>query len=170
MKTPLIALFLGGALTLTGCATYDQPYSSNGSNGNSYYGPSSPTSSSDYRYERQGRIESIQYLGDYRRSNASPATGAVVGAVVGGIVGNQFGSGRGKTAATVGGAAVGGVVGNNIQRNNEGASARSEVEVRVRLNNGEQIRVVQPDYGDRFYTGQQVRVVGYGNDIRIYAN
>jgi uncharacterized protein YcfJ len=38
--------------------------------------------------------------------------GTVGGAVVGGVIGNQFGSGKGNTAATIGGALLGGYVGN----------------------------------------------------------
>lgn len=165
MKTFLTAIGLSGILLLSGCATYDQPYNSsyhsqdrNYNNANRYN-----------QYERYGTVESVQYFTN-QRGSVSPATGAVVGAVIGGVVGNQFGSGRGRTAATIGGAAVGGVVGDNVQRNNQGNSSRSDVEVRVRFNNGERMRIVQPDYGDRFYTGQQVRVVGEGRDARIYAN
>ncbi len=42
------------------------------------------------------------------------ACGTLVGAGVGGVAGNQIGSGRGKTAATIGGAAVGAVAGHAI--------------------------------------------------------
>ncbi|HUD50005.1 glycine zipper 2TM domain-containing protein [Parvibaculum sp.] len=40
--------------------------------------------------------------------------GTLVGAGVGGVAGNQIGSGKGKTAATIGGAAVGAVAGHAI--------------------------------------------------------
>lgn len=42
--------------------------------------------------------------------------GTVAGAIVGGIIGNQFGHGRGRTAATVGGVVLGGIAGNAIAR------------------------------------------------------
>ena len=46
------------------------------------------------------------------------AVGIGIGAVVGGLVGNQFGSGDGKTLATIAGAVGGGYVGNEIAKKN----------------------------------------------------
>jgi uncharacterized protein YcfJ len=42
------------------------------------------------------------------------ACGTMVGAGAGGYVGNQFGSGSGKTAATVGGVVAGGLLGHAL--------------------------------------------------------
>lgn len=42
--------------------------------------------------------------------------GTAAGAVAGGVIGSQFGSGTGKTAATIGGAVVGGYVGNQLTK------------------------------------------------------
>lgn len=69
--------------------------------------------------------------------------GAVLGAVIGGVVGHQFGSGRGRDAATGVGAIGGALAGNQIERRN-----RSESEiyrVTVRFENG---RRQQFDYRD----------------------
>lgn len=44
------------------------------------------------------------------RHRHDPKTPTVVGAIIGGVIGNQFGGGRGKTAATVAGAALGGAI------------------------------------------------------------
>lgn len=44
------------------------------------------------------------------------ALGIGIGAVVGGVLGNQFGSGDGKTLATIAGAVGGGYVGNEIAK------------------------------------------------------
>jgi surface antigen len=44
------------------------------------------------------------------------AVGTGVGAVLGGVIGNQFGSGSGRTAATIGGVILGGIAGNAIAR------------------------------------------------------
>lgn len=46
------------------------------------------------------------------------AVGIGIGAVVGGVLGNQFGSGDGKTLATIAGAVGGGYLGNEIAKKN----------------------------------------------------
>lgn len=43
-------------------------------------------------------------------------SGTLIGAVGGGIIGNQFGSGKGRVAATAAGVIIGGIIGNNIGR------------------------------------------------------
>ena len=54
---------------------------------------------------------------DYDDCHDRNATaGTILGAVAGGIIGNQFGSGGGKAAATVGGVVLGGMAGNAISR------------------------------------------------------
>jgi uncharacterized protein YcfJ len=45
--------------------------------------------------------------------------GIGVGALIGGVIGNQFGSGDGKTLATVAGAIGGGYVGNEVAKKNQ---------------------------------------------------
>ncbi len=45
--------------------------------------------------------------------------GIGVGALIGGVIGNQFGSGSGKTLATVAGAIGGGYVGNEVAKKNQ---------------------------------------------------
>jgi surface antigen len=66
--------------------------------------------------------------GDYRYDpcGGTEAAGTVVGGAAGGVIGNQFGSGSGKAAATVGGIILGAIAGNAIARDscrNERADA-----------------------------------------------
>ena len=47
-------------------------------------------------------------------SNGHPILGTLAGAGLGGVVGNQFGKGKGKTAATVAGVVAGGAIGHHV--------------------------------------------------------
>lgn len=83
--------------------------------------------------------------------------GAVLGAVIGGVVGHQFGSGRGRDAATGIGAVGGAVAGNQIEKRN---SREDEIyRVTVRFENG---RRQQFDYRDieDLRVGDHVKVEG----------
>lgn len=51
-----------------------------------------------------------------RRDSTGGVLGGLAGAALGGLIGSQFGSGSGKTAATIGGAVLGGLAGNEIGR------------------------------------------------------
>lgn len=153
-KLPLlISGTLFSALLLTGC------------NEGYYNTYSRPDRAPHYSYDttyRFGTVTNVEYFSTER---SGPGAGAVVGAIVGGVVGNQFGSGSGRTAATIGGAALGGVAGNAVQNRNRGQYA--EVQVSIRLTDGQRIQVVQSDNGQNFYNGQSVRVIGTGNNARV---
>lgn len=147
---------LGLALPLAlmvGCASTDyntRPYSY-GSDYNYDYRPSN-----NY-HNHYGTVVGVRYIEDN-----NIGAGAVVGSVLGGLVGSQIGSGSGRTAATVGGAIAGGVVGHQVQKN----QANMKQVVDVRLDGGDIVSIVQK--GDtRFYSGQRVRMVGTGSNLRI---
>lgn len=140
------ALMLIATTVLGGCAsngpqqTSTPYYSNSGSNSSSY-----------------GAIESIQMTRP--AANATSGGGAILGGLVGGLLGNQVGGGSGRTAATVVGAVGGAVVGNNVEKNRN-AGAPAMYEIRVRLDNGDSMTVVQ----DSIY---ELRV---GNRVRIADN
>lgn len=52
----------------------------------------------------------------HRRGGHRSATPEIVGGIIGGVVGNQFGSGRGKSIATVAGAILGGSIAHDMKR------------------------------------------------------
>lgn len=60
------------------------------------------------------------------------STPAILGAIIGGSVGNEFGSGRGKSVATVAGAVLGGSIGHDIEKSNQRESERTVYEQRCR--------------------------------------
>ena len=82
--------------------------------------------------------------------------GTVAGGVLGAVVGSQFGKGDGRTAAGVAGAVGGALLGREIQRRN---NERTQYEVLVRMNDGQQRTVVYAD-PPPFRAGDTVRVVG----------
>ncbi|WP_457445715.1 glycine zipper 2TM domain-containing protein [Roseateles sp. P5_E4] len=82
--------------------------------------------------------------------------GTVAGGVLGAVVGSQFGKGDGRTAAGVAGAVGGALLGREIQKRN---SERTQYEVVVRTNDGQQRTVVYAD-PPSFRVGDTVRVVG----------
>lgn len=81
----------------------------------------------------------------------------MVGGLVGGILGNQVGGGNGKTAATVIGAVGGAMVGNNIEQNRN-TQAADHYEIRVRMDNGDRMSVMQDNVAD-LRIGDRARVV-----------
>jgi outer membrane lipoprotein SlyB len=101
-----------------------------------------------------GVVESIDIIRD---SSGGSGAGAIVGGLVGGLLGNQVGSGNGRTAATVAGAVGGAVVGNNVEGNRNANGANDKVQVRVRLNSGESIVMVQNNLRN-IRVGDRVRV------------
>lgn len=95
----------------------------------------------------------------------STVVGTTTGAVVGGAVGSNLGSGSfANTAGAVGGAVAGGMAGNAIQGN---AGARQGVEVTVRLDNGQNVVVVQEGSPDAFRPGDRVRVTSNGQTTTV---
>ncbi len=82
--------------------------------------------------------------------------GTVAGGVLGAVVGSQFGKGDGRTAAGVAGAVGGALLGREIQKRQ---GERTQYEVLVRMNDGQQRTVVYAD-PPPFRAGDSVRVVG----------
>lgn len=140
------ALMLIATTVLGGCAANGPQQTSP-----AYSSYSTPSQSNASSY---GTIESIQIT---RAGNPSSGGGAIVGGLVGGLLGNQVGSGSGRTAATVVGAVGGAVVGNSVEQNRN-AQAADMYQIRVRLDNGDSMTVMQDSAVD-LRIGNRVRVV-----------
>lgn len=154
MKKLIVAPLVIALTALTGCATTDGYYSSSPSSG--YY-------DSQSSYNRSyGNVISVRDV--ELRSEHRVGAGAVVGAIVGGVVGNQIGGGSGRALATVGGAVAGGYIGDRVQRNNREGYEWGQ-EIRVRLDNGQTITIVQP--GNNVYNGARVHLSGSGDRTRV---
>lgn len=63
---------------------------------------------------RPATIESIRQVVEHKNSPSNPL-GMIAGGLIGGGIGSLFGSGNGRTAATIVGAVGGGYIGHNIQ-------------------------------------------------------
>lgn len=152
MKTiPAISLFMLITTMIGGCAS-NSPQQTSAPYSTPYSTPYS--SSSQSRNSNVGVIESI-YLSPAEHNTSG--AGAVVGGLLGGLLGNQVGGGSGRTAATVAGAVGGAVVGNNVEKNRN-TQASEMYQIRVRLDNGDSITIVQDSIGD-LRVGNRVRVV-----------
>lgn len=136
------ALTLIAATVLGGCASNSPQQTS------TPYSTPSRTNTDSY-----GSIESIQVT---HAANNTSGTGAVVGGLVGGLLGNQVGRGNGRTAATVVGAVGGAMVGNNVEQNRN-AQGPDRYQIRVHLDNGDSMIVMQ-DSIDDMRVGNRVRV------------
>jgi outer membrane lipoprotein SlyB len=89
--------------------------------------------------------------------------GSAVGAILGGIADSSIGSGHGRTVAGIGGAVAGGVAGQKLE---ETRATRSEVELRLRFDNGEVHSYrVGPDTD--FRVGETVKVITGQGETRI---
>jgi uncharacterized protein YcfJ len=128
MKTRLnIAIVaIGLALGLSGSAFADRPFS------NIAYEDRAPVISATPIYETVEVVEpqrecwteparhSYRHDGYRRHARRNESyTAPLVGAIAGGVVGNQFGSGSGNTALTVGGALLGASIGNDYNNARE---------------------------------------------------
>ncbi|MGA9422044.1 MAG: glycine zipper 2TM domain-containing protein [Rhodanobacteraceae bacterium] len=123
--------------------------------------PSAARENHHYGCRSCGTVRSVESIG--HRDNHLGA-GTAVGAVVGGVLGNQVGKGDGRKAATVAGAVAGGVVGHQVEKHNR--DERFSYRIRVRMDNGRTISVVQRDR-DGLRRGDRVRVGdGYVEPLR----
>lgn len=111
--------------------------------------------STPYQNTYYGSVESIQIVRGSSNASTSGA-GAIVGGLVGGLLGNQVGDGRGKTAATVVGAVGGAMVGNNVEQNRT-VPGPDKYQIRVRLDNGDTMTVMQDSMYD-LRVGNRVRI------------
>ena len=83
------------------------------------------------------------------------AVGLIGGGVVGGVLGNQVGKGNGRKAATVVGALLGAGVGGAVSSNNNNRHV-NVYRMKIRLENGQEIDVLQADRGEDFNKGFRV--------------
>ena len=111
--------------------------------------------------ERSGVVEEVRVvpLGD----RGSGIAGAVIGGGVGGVAGSTVGSGRGSQAASVAGTVAGAIAGNVLANN---AARREGLELTIRLDNGRQILVLQPE-GEIFKSGERVRIIADKQGTRV---
>ena len=146
-KINLIAVVLV-MVSLIGCAA--DPATTNNSQGGSYVVDQRPV----YRNvcAECGTVNSVTA----RQMAGKPnIVGAVIGAIVGGVAGNQFGSGRGNTAATAGGAVVGGVVGSQVGK----AGSSTVYDIVIRMDNGTTQTLTVAATGE-LRSGSRVRISG----------
>lgn len=155
MKTnhTISALLLIATTVLNGCASTGPQQTSTPFN--------SPSPSSEVNSRSFGVVESIQIT---QQNSGSSGAGAVVGGLVGALLGNQVGSGSGRTAATVAGAVGGAVVGNNVEQNRN-PQGQNAYQIRVRLDNGNRVNIVQESIAD-LKVGSRVQVI----DGRVFRN
>jgi outer membrane lipoprotein SlyB len=111
--------------------------------------------------ERSGVIEELRSVP--LPSRGGSIAGTVVGGAAGGAAGSAVGSGRGSQAASVAGSVAGSIVGYTL---GEGIGKREGLEITLRLDNGRQLIVVQPD-GERFAVGERVRVINEKQGLRV---
>ena len=111
--------------------------------------------------ERSGVVEEVRSVPLPGRSGS--IVGTVVGGTAGGVAGSTVGSGRGTQAATVVGSVAGSIAGYAL---GDAAGKREGLEITVRLDNGRQLIIVQPD-GERFVAGEQVRVIADKQGTRV---
>ncbi|MFT4171264.1 MAG: glycine zipper 2TM domain-containing protein [Rhodocyclaceae bacterium] len=90
--------------------------------------------------------------------------GTGAGAVVGGVAGSTVGQGKGQIVGAVLGAVVGGLAGAAAE---EGLTRENALQLTVKLDNGENLIVVQEMGKDTFATGDRVRVVQSGGKTRV---
>ena len=141
LQTTMLLLFAAAAL-VSGCATSDGRFASDGSR----YG--SVRSNQGY----YAVIESIESRPAANNGNAIVDT--VTGGVIGGVAGHQVGSGRGNDVATVAGAVGGALVGHEIGQANE----RQDIYfIRVRFDDRSYQTVAQTSL-DGLRVGDSVRI------------
>ncbi|HSW14207.1 MAG TPA: glycine zipper 2TM domain-containing protein [Solimonas sp.] len=138
------------ALALAGCASEGSNTDTRAAGSapyvvdNGYYGSS--------RCMDCGTIETVEA----RQISGKPNVGgAIVGAIIGGVAGHQFGSGRGKDAATAGGAIAGGAIGSQV---NKGESS-TVYDLGVRMDGGDYRTVTVAATGG-LRSGSRVRISG----------
>ena len=109
---------------------------------------------------RSATVESVRRV---KIEGTRTGVGAVAGGAVGGIAGSTVGTGKTSNVAAVVGAVGGGLAGQALE---EGATRKNGVEITVRLDNGERRAVVQDD-SDKFFTGQNVRLLTHNGVTRV---
>lgn len=132
-----------------GCSNYG---------GNTYYGDETRTAQTVQR----GTLVSVRPVAIQEKHAGT--VGTVAGGAVGGIAGNMVGGGDGRTLATIAGVLVGAGVGNLAGK---AVGSQQGLELTVRLDNGQEISVVQGD-DQAFSVGDRVRILtGKNGTVRI---
>lgn len=90
--------------------------------------------------------------------------GVGTGAVVGGIAGSTVGQGKGAIVGAVLGVVAGGIAGAIAE---EGITREKALELTVKLDNGENLIIVQGMGDDKFREGERVRVVNSSGTMRV---
>ncbi len=130
------------AVACSGCANYS---------GNTYSGNEARSA----QVVKHGTVVSVKEVNIEESSGG--ILGAAGGGVVGGILGNMIGHGRGRTLATLAGALGGVGLGYAAGK---AATNKNGLEITVRLDNGQEISVVQ-GADQTFAPGEAVRIL-YG--------
>ncbi|MFA9439833.1 glycine zipper 2TM domain-containing protein [Uliginosibacterium sp. sgz301328] len=110
---------------------------------------------------REGVVSDVRQV---KLEGTKTAIGTGAGAVVGGVAGSTIGQGKGQIVGAVLGAVAGGLAGAAAE---EGLTRENALQITVKLNNGENIIVVQEMGQDTFVAGDRVRVVQSGGKTRV---
>jgi outer membrane lipoprotein SlyB len=154
MKSIRILLAAAIAFGLGGCAAdgYSNPFSNT-----TPAASQTPYVVDSYQSSKSGcqNCGTVQSVNQRQIAGKPNVVGALVGAIVGGVAGNQFGSGRGNTAATAGGAIAGGVVGSQIAK----GESSTVYDMNIRMDNGENRTLTVASAGG-LRAGSRVRISG----------
>jgi outer membrane lipoprotein SlyB len=110
---------------------------------------------------REGVLVGIK---EVKLEGTKSGVGVGAGAVVGGVAGSAVGEGKGAIVAAVLGAVAGGIVG---AASEEGLTREKALELTVKLDNGENLIIVQGMGDDKFKEGERVRVVNSSGTMRV---
>ena len=146
IKPMILALIMAG---LGGCAA--DPVSTNNPQAGSYIVDQRPA----YRSNTCADCGTVNSVTARKIDGKPNIAGAVIGAIIGGVAGNQFGSGRGNTAATAGGVLVGGAVGSQVAK----SGSSTAYDMVIRMDNGTTLTLTVAATGE-LHSGSRVRVSG----------
>ena len=141
-SSSFLVFFLAFGLVLSGCA----------SRGGKTYNDGEVRTVQNVQYGTVVDVSEVMIAED------PSLVGPIIVGVAGGVIGSLFGSGAGKTLATLGGATLGAILGGAGE-----ASLRKykASEITVELESGQTVMIVQGD--DEFFVkGDRVRVVSTG--------
>jgi outer membrane lipoprotein SlyB len=110
---------------------------------------------------REGVLVGIK---EVKLEGTKSGVGTGAGAIAGGVAGSAVGEGKGAIIGAVVGAVVGGITGAAAE---EGLTREKALELTVKLDNGENLIIVQGIGDDKFVAGERVRVVNSGGTMRV---
>jgi outer membrane lipoprotein SlyB len=110
---------------------------------------------------REGTLVGVR---EVKLEGTKSSVGLGTGAVVGGVAGSTIGQGKGAIVGAVLGAVAGGIAGAAAE---EGLTREKALELTVKLDNGENMIIVQGIGDDKFVEGERVRVVNSGDTMRV---